>query len=307
MLAPGADVARDLRQLLGRDEHAIVALVFEVQVVARDLGDRARLKAGEPRDAVILVHDDVPRAQLGERAQRPAADAPWSAASGLARRHARALGATAAQQAMLGEDRELQLGSDEALAQRRGGEAQRGLEHLTTDVHVLAQPRGLHAPEVVGRPLALAAAGERHDRAVAGAHELLELGLGLGQRARGGIGGLGPQLQRLFAGDRRQPDSRPPGECGFDVLGAHIQVMRVRVGERGADVGPMVAEHGLQLLLRGDEQLGVIIEQVQQRAEPLDGQQLGDVRAIGLVFGGRHLRQLAVLDRELRRGRDLDV
>ena len=240
VLTARPDIARDLRELLGGDEHAVVALIFEVEVVARDVRDRARLKAGEPRDAVILMHDDVARAQLGERAQRAAAYASRGAPSGLTGRRARALGAAAAQQTMLGEDRELQLRGDEALAQRRGDEAQRGLEYLARNVDVLAQPRGLHAAEVVGRPLALAATRERHDRAVAGAHELLELGLGLGQRARGGIGGLRPQLQWLLAGDRRQPDPRPPGECGFDVLGTHIQVVGVRVGERGADVGPVV-------------------------------------------------------------------
>ncbi len=190
------------------------------------------------------------------------------------------LGAAAAQQAVLGEDRELQLRRDEALAQRRRGEAQRGLEHLAAGVDVLAEPRRFHAPEVVGGALALAAAGERDDRAVAGAHELLELGLGLGQRARGGVGGLRAQLQRLIAGDRRQPDPRARGERGFDLVRAHIQVVGVRVGERGADVAPVVCERGLQLLLGGDEQLGVGVEQVEQRAEALDRQQLGDVRAL---------------------------
>ena len=64
------DVARDLRELVGGHEHAVVALVFEVQVVARHVRHRARLKAREARDAVVLVHDDVAGAQLGERAQR---------------------------------------------------------------------------------------------------------------------------------------------------------------------------------------------------------------------------------------------
>ncbi len=74
VLAARADVARDLRQLVGGDEHAVIALVFEIQVVARDVRDRARLKAREARHAVVLVDDDVARAQLGERAQRAAAD-----------------------------------------------------------------------------------------------------------------------------------------------------------------------------------------------------------------------------------------
>ena len=73
--AAGADVARDLRELLARDEDAVVALVLEVEVVARDAGDRLGLEAGEAREAVVLVDDDVARAQVGERAQRAAAGA----------------------------------------------------------------------------------------------------------------------------------------------------------------------------------------------------------------------------------------
>src|SRR5919112_811868 len=71
--AAGADVAADLRELLGGDEDAVVALVLEVEVVARDPRDGLRLEAGEARDAVVLVDDDVARAQVGERAQRAAA------------------------------------------------------------------------------------------------------------------------------------------------------------------------------------------------------------------------------------------
>ena len=118
MLAAGADVARDLRELVGGDEDAVIALVFEVQVVARDVGDRARLEAGEARDAVVLVHDDVAGAQVGERAQRAAARGT--------RCSARALGAAAAQEAVLGEDRPARAGCDEALLQRGGREAQGG-------------------------------------------------------------------------------------------------------------------------------------------------------------------------------------
>ncbi len=77
------------------------------------------------------------------------------------------------------------------------------------DVHPLAQPGRFQAPEVVGGPLALAAAGKRHHRPVARAHELLELRLGLAQRARRRVRRLGPQLDLLAAGQRRQPDPRP--------------------------------------------------------------------------------------------------
>ena len=127
VLAAGADVPRDLRQLVGGHEHAVIALIFQVQVVARDARHRARLEAGEARHAVVLVHDDVARAQLAEGAQRAAADAPRGAASVLPRRRGSALGAAAAQQAVLGEHGELQRRRDEALAQRRRREPQRRL------------------------------------------------------------------------------------------------------------------------------------------------------------------------------------
>ena len=110
MRAAGADVAADLRELVGRDEDAVVALVLEVEVVARDAGDGLRLEAGEARDAVVLVDDDVAGAQVGERAQR-------AAAAGRVVAAARALLAAAAEEAVLGQDRELQAGGDEAVAQ----------------------------------------------------------------------------------------------------------------------------------------------------------------------------------------------
>ena len=131
---PAPDVARDLRELVGGHEHAVVALVFEVEVVARDVRHGARLEAREARHAVVLVHDDVARAQLGEGAQR----APARAAAPPSRRPGRRSAAAAAQQAVLGEDRELQLRRDEALAQRGRGEAQRRLEHLARRVGAIA-------------------------------------------------------------------------------------------------------------------------------------------------------------------------
>ena len=311
VLAAGAHVARDLGELIGGHEHAVIALVFEVQVVARDLRHGARLKAREARHAVVLVHDDVPGAQLAEGAQRaaPRARAPAARA---------ALGAAAAQQAVLGEHGELQLRRHEALAQRRGGEAQRGLEHLARDVHLLPQPARFETAEVVGGALALAAAGEGDDGPVARAHEALELGLGLGERARGGVGGLRAQLDRLVGGVRGEPDARALRERRLDAVGAHIQVVGVRVAERGAHIAPVVAEHRRELLLGGDHDLGSLADQIEQRAEALHGQQLGDVGALGVLplaraeavrgqLRDRQLGQLAMLGGELGRGRDLDL
>ncbi len=59
-------------------------------------------------------------------------------------------------------------------------------------------------------------------------------------------------------------------------------MVRVLIAERRADVVPVVAEHRRELLLGGDEQLRVLAEQVEQRAEALDRQQVRDVRALAL-------------------------
>ena len=232
--AARAYVARDLGQLVGGYEHAIVALVFQVQVVARHVRHRARRKAGEARHAMVLVHDDVARAQVGERAQRPAAGtaAPEPVRAGAT------LGPASAQQPVLGEHGELELGRHEPLAQRGRGEAQRGLQSLVAGVDVLGQPRRFQTPEVVGGALAFAAPGERDHRAVAGAHELLQLRLGFRERASARVGGLRPQLDLLAARVRRQPCTRPLRERRPNALGAHVQVMGVLVAERSAHVAP---------------------------------------------------------------------
>ena len=68
----------------------------------------------------------------------------------------------------------------------------------------------------------------------------------------------------------------------------------------------MVAQRRLDVLVGGDDDLRALGDQVEQRAEVLDRQQLGDVRAV-LVASARDLGQLAVLGRELGGGRDLDA
>ena len=111
------------------------------------------------------------------------------------------LDAAAAQQAVVGHDRELQRRRDEPLAQRGGGEVDARLARRdTVPVGGGDRPRSLveelraDAGEVVGGALGLAAAGPRDDGSVAGADQLLELRLGRLERARGGLGGLGAEL-----------------------------------------------------------------------------------------------------------------
>ena len=115
VVAARADVAGDLRELLDRHEDPVGAGELELEVVAGDAGDGLRVEAGEARDAVVLVDDDVAGAQVGERAQRAAAAPAGALPAG-------ALGAPAAEQAVLGDRRRAGAGGDEAVAQGGDGE-----------------------------------------------------------------------------------------------------------------------------------------------------------------------------------------
>src|SRR5207244_4015232 len=53
--AVGADVPRDLAELLVRDVEPILPAEGEQEIVARDAGDGVRLEPEQPADAVILV------------------------------------------------------------------------------------------------------------------------------------------------------------------------------------------------------------------------------------------------------------
>jgi hypothetical protein len=95
--------------------------------------------------------------------------------------------------------------------------------------------------EVVGGALGLAAARPRDDGAVAGADELLELGLGVLQRARRGVGGLGAERVRLVAGDARQAQRGACFERGGERVGRDVEMVGVGVVEARRDVLPEVA------------------------------------------------------------------
>ena len=212
----------------------------------------------------------------------------------------------APEEAVLGQDGELQARRDEAVAQVDVREAQRVLVIPADAAVALAEPRRLQPREVVGRALALAALRPRDDGAVARAHELLELGLGLLQRARREVGRLRAELQRLVGVVGGQPHVRAGVERRADLRGRDVEVMRVGVVERRADVLPVVVERAADLLL-GGEQHGGVGREVEKRAEALDGQQLGDVGPVLLGLQRRDLRELAVLGGELGGGRDLDL
>ena len=94
-------------------------------------------------------------------------------------------------------------------------------------------------------------------------------------------------------------------ERGEDAVGLDVEVVGVRVVEGGADVLPVVAQRGLDVLLGGHDHLGGPGHQVEQLAEVADRQQLGDVGALVGVLQRGDLGQLAVLGRQLGGGRDL--
>ena len=292
MAAARADVAADLRELVDRHEDAVGAGELELEVVARDAADGLRVEARELGEAVVLVDDDVAGAEVGEGAQR----AP-SAAGRL-----RALGAPAAEEAVLGDDREAQAGGDEPVAEAGLGEAELRLRGAGA-----VDPRRAQAREVVGGALAVAPAGPRDDRLVVGADELLELRLGLLERPRREVGGLGAELDRLVAGDRAQADPRALVERGLDRVRLDVEVVRVLVVERGADVLPVVGERRGDLLVGGDDHRGVLRGEVEEGLEPVDGEQLRDVGPVLGVLERGDLRELAVLGGELGRGGDLDA
>ena len=203
-LRVGADVARDAAELLVRDVEAVVAAEREQQVVARDAGDLLRLEAEQLADAVILVDDVVARAQVGERLQRAAAEAPLA-------RHA------AAEDLVVGQEDEAELAPDEAAP--RGLDREEEARLARKLVAGLEQLR-LDAAQHPLRAQRLAAMRERDDDALPGAHERGELDLGLGEPARGDRRPLRLERERLplrervelgraVERDRRQAVLRP--------------------------------------------------------------------------------------------------
>src|SRR3954453_5876061 len=114
--AAGADVAAELGQLVGGDGDAVLALVFEVEVVAGYDADLAGLEAGEAGDAVVLVDDVVADPQIaeGEAATTGAGDPGFGLAAPV-------------DEAAEGVDGKAQLRADEALAQARLGEGEGGV------------------------------------------------------------------------------------------------------------------------------------------------------------------------------------
>src|SRR5205823_4273109 len=104
------------------------------------------------------------------------------------------------------------------------------------------------------------------------------------------------------AGDRQR---RALGErAGY----LHVEAIGVvRVHRRG-HVVPVVAQGGLDLVVGGEDHGGRLRHEVQRRLKRIDRDYVGEIGQFSALprLGGGHLRQLAVLRRQLRRRRQLD-
>ena len=166
---------------------------------------------------------------------------------------------------------------------------------------------GVQAVQVVARPLCLAEPCPGDHRRIAGADELLQLGLGLAQRARGGVGALRPEDVGLVALQRGHGDGRPIGQRRTQFVGGDVELGRLGIVEARGHVVPVVGQRGGDLLLVGHRHERVLGEQRQQLTEAVDREQVGDVRPIALVLERGDLGQLPVLGGQLCRRRHLDL
>ena len=198
--AVGADVARDLAQLLVRHVEPVVAAEGEEEVVTRDLGDLLRLEAEQLPDAVVLVHDVVAGAKVGEGLER--ATDPLCCAR------------PAAEDLRVGQDCDPELSPHEASTGRRDRIEQLGfLWQLVAGL----DEAGLDPAEQVLVPERLAFVSEGDDDPKAGADERAELVLGLGEAARGDRRPLGLEREWLCA--------REGVELGGAVEGLRFQLL----------------------------------------------------------------------------------
>jgi len=229
----GADVPADLADLLVRDEDAVLALVLEQQVVARDASDGARLDAGEAGDAVVLVDDVVPGAHVEEGREAGAADeAP------LARR--------TAQQRALGHDGELELGREEALAQRRGDEVEAGRGGAVPLELLGREDLGREVTQPVGRALGLTLVAEDDEDAVAVAHQTHEVALGAGEVAGGELRARGLEADWLVT--LHEVDVERLGEEGAGLRERHVEPLASAARLFCASLAPIPsAEHRVEL------------------------------------------------------------
>ena len=188
--AVGADVARDLAELVVRHEQLVVAAELELDVVAGDTRDGLDVEAQE---AVPTPWSSCttwsPGAQVGEARER-AAEPQRGRRPGAA---AEDLGG--------GQEREPERLRDEAAAgrrddevhARRAGQLVVGIEHARLD-----------ATQAEQRALGVAAVRERDQHPHAGGDEPAQLVLGL-REAAAGERGRWPSIRIVRGGERVEP------------------------------------------------------------------------------------------------------
>ena len=191
-----------------RHEDAVVALELQQQVVARDAGDGARLDAGEARDAVVLVDHVVAGAHVEEGGQARAAGEAL-----LARR--------GAQQRALVDHGQLEIGGDEALAQRRREEVEARGGLAAAGELLRAHHLGAQVAQAVGGALRLAGVAEDDEDAVAVVDQAHEVALGAGDVARRELRPRGVELQGLVA--LHDVDLQGAGEQGARLGERHVE------------------------------------------------------------------------------------
>ena len=234
----GADVARDLAELLVRDVEPVLAAEREQEIVARHARDRLRLEAEELADAVVLVDDVVAGAEVGEALERAAAEAA------LAR-------GAAAEDLVVGQDDEAEVAPDEAAARGRDGEQEL---RLLRQILARLEHARLDAAEEVLRAQRLAAVRERDDDALAGADERRELELGLGEAARRDRRLLRLERERLVLRERielgRAVERRRAADAVLLPDAAHGVRLEDEVGRAGERRDEVVGHLDRRLVAR---------------------------------------------------------
>ena len=183
----------------------------------------------------------------------------------------------------------------------------RRLASANTSPAVLRLPARPQPLQVVGGALALAALRPRDERRVARARELLELRLGLVERAGGELGRLRAELERLRARDRGQPQRLARLERRHDRGRRDVEVVRVGVVEGGAVTSSQWSRSDGSTSSSAAITTSVCSgkRSSSSRKRSTGSSSATSGRLVGVLERG-DLGQLAVLGGELGGGRDLD-
>jgi hypothetical protein len=264
----GADVARHLGDLLVRQVEPVLALELQVEVVPGDARHRLRLEADEAPDAVVLVDDVVPAAQVHER-RHGAPQAPLAGGR-----------SAPSQELHRGDDRQAQRLGHHASADARDDE---GHPRRVREPLAGFEDAGLDPAQSALRAVGVTAVGEGHEHAQALADEPAEGILRLG-RATGGE-------RRTLSLERERLPERQGLEGGHALDELHhvgfAQVAAPPHGRRQGELGDALPTGGHHpLRLPGHD--GACTDELRHEG----GQPLGDARLLLAVVvdeqpGGR--------------------